>query len=74
MKEFSRGVSYYTKGTVEVSFPEDDVCCFRCPLMYTEYSSKRERCGRSGEILPAPRDSIGYFCPLKFTEEEEQNA
>lgn len=73
MKEFRNGVSYYTKSTVSISFPEDDVCCYRCPLMYVEYGSKRERCGRTGEILPAPRDVIGFDCPLKFECEENND-
>ena len=68
MKVFSKGVSYYTKSTVEISFPEDDICCYRCPLMGTEYKPEREYCKRTGEYLPAPRDIIGFDCPLKFEE------
>lgn len=66
MKSFSKGVSYYTHSTVEISFPEDDVCCSRCPLMGIEMASSREYCRRTGEYLPAPRDIIGFHCPLKF--------
>jgi hypothetical protein len=72
MKDFSRGVGYYTKATVEVGFPEDDICCYRCLLMTTDYGSKRERCSKTGEILVAPKITIGYDCPLKFQKEEEQ--
>ena len=71
MKDFSRGVSYYTKATVEIGFPEDDICCYRCPLMTTDYGSKRERCSKTGEILSAPKVTIGYDCPLNFNKEEE---
>lgn len=71
MRNFSRGVSYYTKSTVEISFPEDDVCCCRCPLMGIEMASSREYCRRTGEYLPAPRDIIGFDCPLKFEKEND---
>lgn len=70
MKSFSRGVSYYTHSTVVISFPEDDVCCMRCPLMGIEMASSREYCRRTGEYLPAPRDIIGFNCPLNFDNEE----
>lgn len=70
MKDFSRGVRYYTKAVVEVGFPETDICCFRCPLMTSDVT-KRERCARTGEILLAPRDTIGYQCPLVFKTEED---
>ena len=68
MKNFDKGVSYYTRGNVTISFPEDDVCCYRCPLMGIESKSDREYCRRTGEYLPAPRHTIGYDCPIKFEE------
>lgn len=71
MKNFDKGVSYYTRGKVEVSFPEDDVCCYRCPLMGIEMKSDREYCRRTGELLPAPRHTIGYDCPINFKEEND---
>lgn len=71
MKDFSRGVSYYTKATVEISFPEDDLCCYRCPLMGTEYKPDREYCKRTGEYLPAPKHVVGFECPLVFHTDEE---
>lgn len=70
MRSFSNGVSYYTHSTVDISFPEDDVCCFRCPLMGVESKSHREYCRRTGEYLPAPRDIVGFNCPLKFEDKE----
>jgi hypothetical protein len=70
MKAFDKGVSYYTKATVEVGFPEDDICCYRCPLMGKTLGVDREICNRTGEILPAPRQMIGYECPLKFKEKD----
>ena len=71
MKDFHNGVSYYTTATVEISFPEDDVCCYRCPLMATEYKPDREYCRRTGEYLPSPRHTIGYNCPLNFNKEND---
>ena len=71
MKNFDRGVSYYTKATVEIFFPEDDCCCYRCPLMGYDYNrNDREYCKKTGEFLPAPRHMIGMQCPLKFEMEE----
>ena len=70
MKEFRNGVSYYTKATAEIGFPEDDVCCHWCPFLQHDYKLDREKCCKSGEILIAPKDTIGYYCPLNFTEGE----
>lgn len=75
MKEFIRGVGYYTKAEVEISFPEDDVCCYRCPLMGFDYNrTDREYCKKTGEFLSVPKHMIGFNCPLKFIKEEEENA
>ena len=73
MKQFDRGVSYYTKATVEIGFPEDDLCCFRCPLMGTEYKPDREYCKMTGEYLTAPKHVVGYKCPLNFEMEMEND-
>ena len=67
MKGFERGVSFYTKATVEIGFPEDRVCCEYCPMLET-YA--RKQCRRTGEYLLDTR-TIGYWCPLKFETEEE---
>lgn len=72
MKEFRTGVSYYTKAMVDICFPETDICCYRCPLMTSDVT-KRERCARTGEILLAPRDMIGYNCPLVFENKENDD-
>lgn len=68
MKDFRNGVSYYTKATVEIGFPEDDVCCHWCPLM-TRDPNLRDVCAKTGEILIAPKSMIGVYCPLKFEKE-----
>ena len=65
MKEFRNGVSYYTKATVEIGFPEDDVCCHWCPLM-TRDPNLRDICGKTGEILLASKHTTGFDCPLRF--------
>ena len=70
MKDFSRGVSYYTRGTVEVGFPEDDCVCRWCPLMRVELKTDRSYCGKTGEYLVAPNFSVGTSCPIKFDEME----
>ena len=72
MKQFKSGVSYYTKATVEIGFPEDDICCYRCPLMASEYKPDREYCKKTGEYLLAPTHTIGQYCPLKFVKENEE--
>lgn len=73
MKDFSRGVSFYTTGTVGIGFPEDDVCCYWCPLMTTDYGSKRERCSKTGEILLSPKHTIGFQCPIIFESKENND-
>ncbi len=72
MKDFSKGVSYYTTASVTISFPEDDICCYRCPLMGIEIKSDREYCRRTGEYLAAARHIVGMSCPLHFEERETE--
>jgi hypothetical protein len=71
MKQFSKGVSYYTKASVEIGFPEDDVCCHWCPLMGVESKTDRPYCKRTGEYLIVPKLDIGARCPIKFNNKEE---
>ena len=70
MKDFSRGVSYYTKGTITIGFPEDDVCCRWCPMMGVEIKTDRSYCRKTGEYLFAPNYRIGDRCPIEFEEKE----
>ena len=67
MKPIEGGVKYYTKGIVEIFFPEGRVCCDFCPLMET-YS--RKQCRRTGEYLADTR-YVGYECPIQFVKENE---
>ena len=73
MKNFSKGVSYYTGATVSFVFPEDDLCCYRCPLMGIELKVDREYCKMTGEYLVAPRELVVFKCPLVFEQEEEHH-
>lgn len=60
------GTKWYTEATVHVYFPEGHVCCDMCPLLET-YA--RKQCRRTGEYLMDTRATVGYECPLKFEEE-----
>lgn len=71
MRHFDSGVRYYTKATVEVGFPENDVVCHWCPFLASDYKLEREFCRKSGEILLAPKHQIGFYCPLVFNNDEE---
>ena len=73
MKDFSRGVGYYTKGKVEIGFPEDDVCCHWCPMMGVESRTERAYCRKTGEYLVSPKFVIGTQCPVRFETEEKEN-
>ena len=68
MRPFDNGVRYYTKATVEIGFPEDDVSCTWCPLLGVELRSDRKYCRKTGEYLVYPTTGIGFECPLKFEE------
>lgn len=68
MKDFKNGVRYYTKGSIDIFFPENNVCCDLCPLLET-YA--RKQCRRTGEYLLDTRSTVGGYCPLVFHEQEE---
>ena len=72
MKAFPKGVSYYTMASVEIGFPMDDVVCGWCPMLGVELKSDRPYCRRTGEYLVAPKDTIGFQCPLQFEKEGGQ--
>ena len=69
MNGFRSGVSYYTKANVDVFFPENRIACMYCPMLET-YA--RNQCRRTGEYLVDTR-SIGYDCPLRFENMEEND-
>lgn len=63
------GVSYYTKATVDIHFPENYVCCAYCPMLET-YA--RNQCRRTGEYLVDTRGR-GYYCPLQIEDKENND-
>ena len=71
MKDFSRGVNYYTFGTVDIGFPEDDMVCHWCPLLGIEARLERPYCKKTGEILVNPKFSVGTNCPISFFKADE---
>lgn len=62
------GVTSYTKGSVVINFPGDDVCCQWCPMLNTERVGVIYRCfcKRTGEFIPDPVGMIGQWCPIEF--------
>lgn len=73
MKDFSRGVSFYTFGVLEVGFPEDDICCHWCPLLGIEARLERPYCKKTGEILVNTKFGVGTNCPVRFFDANENN-
>ena len=65
---FDEGVSYFTYKTLEISFPEDVVVCYYCPLLYKD-KLDRMICKRTDEIIYNATYGVGYSCPLKDKEE-----
>ena len=69
---FENGVRFYTKGiaAVEVSFPENAVCCQYCPFCYAEENLKRHKCRLTGEIIVNPYSLYrGAKCPVCLKED-----
>lgn len=67
---FDKGVQYYTHGTVEIPFPEDQVCCRWCPLMRADAGGARHLCVVTGLIL-ADIDSRPDECPVTVNKAKE---
>lgn len=62
------GVKWYTEAQATIYFPEDQISCKYCPALET-YA--RNQCRLTGEYLADTR-TIGYNCPLKFIEKQEE--
>lgn len=60
---------WYTEAQATIYFPEDYVQCSKCPCLET-YA--RNQCRLTGEYLVDTR-TIGYRCPLKFIEKQDEN-
>lgn len=67
MGEYKSGCTHYTRGSIDIFFPDGHVCCDVCPLLET-YA--RKQCRRTGEYLLNTRDVVGNYCPLVFEELE----
>lgn len=61
-------VTKYAHCTVDIFFPNGNVCCQYCPLLET-YA--RKQCRRTGEYIADDRGT-GYWCPLKIIEEDKK--
>ena len=61
------GCVEYTKATVELYFPNGNVCCALCPMLGG--TERRPQCNRTGEYIVDTR-VCGMFCKLNFVEEE----
>ena len=66
---FESGVSYYTKARLSkpICFPEDNVCCWFCPL----FSKGVEECRLTNETIFKPRTFVGSRCPLRLEDESD---
>ena len=69
LRRQENGVMEYAKTTVDLYFPNDNICCDLCPLMET-YA--RKQCRRTGEYLLDSR-TTGYYCPLKIENKGEKD-
>lgn len=69
MRDFYKGVSFYTKAriTIEVAFPESDICCFHCPHRYKD-SGDRQMCRLMNKELYYIKQGVHEDCPLEFDE------
>lgn len=65
MARTDNAVTSYTHATVDIFFPNNEVCCKYCPLLET-YS--REQCRRTGELL-VNIYARGIWCPLQIDEQ-----
>lgn len=69
----SKQVTHYIKGigTVEVSFPNGEICCRWCPFCNYEPGLRRAVCEITNEFLPYFMGCVGNSCPLMIEEGKE---
>lgn len=60
-------IDYYTLGTVEIAFPQDDVCCLNCELL-TSDNLNRPKCRKTNSLIYEPR-LLPDNCPIQFNGE-----
>lgn len=72
MARFDRGVSFYTRGklNVDIAFPEDAVCCKYCPFLRADANGARYKCVITGSILYGI-EAMGSDCPIEIVEVDE---
>lgn len=69
MKPFENGVGWYTSATLELHFPQDDVCCAQCPFCKPETIGSRIerhwcRANRNNLIQADVFTGVPEDCPL----------
>lgn len=72
MAKFENGVSWYTVGvaTVNISFPEDDIKCQRCPFCRAENELGRYWCRLVNKQVYEPKMlGLPEFCPIEEVKE-----
>jgi hypothetical protein len=64
-RKYENGVTQFTfaEATIQVHFPETDVCCRWCPFLKHYDSMDRDKCALTEEILYS-KETRGYNCPL----------
>lgn len=64
-KKFDKGVLFYTfaEATIQISFPEDEVCCHWCPFIKHYDGLDRDKCSLTEDILFS-KETRGRNCPL----------
>ena len=68
----TNGVSYYTHKqiTIDLPFPEDDVCCVNCKMCIRDPSNtRRVMCFATGELILYDNFK-GLLCPIEEKENE----
>lgn len=73
MKDFRRGIKFYTYGKCEITmeFPENDICCQHCRMSYKD-GMGRIMCTLLSHEIYRPKVGIMQECPLTFEIESEQ--
>ena len=69
-KQFENGVQWYTRGYVQIVFPEKDVCCKRCPCVRSVAGGVQHQCCLNGAVL-YNLDNRGEHCPILTMAEDE---
>ena len=64
------GVSWYLTATMNVYFPEGDVCCQNCPMFTDRRGQEKGRCFMTNRLIFVPNaEGLPDGCPLTVTGE-----